>query len=91
MTLNEILQKLPFESSVGIWNIDNKRAKCPTPQTYQKVKNITWRKLRNIIDYEVLVICPNEKGLLIKVYDKTRLEESLSEHNIARIIKEAKK
>lgn len=86
MTLLDLLQKLSPDTLVGIWNIDDKREKCPTPQTYQKVKNIPWSKIQNIVKYEVLVICVNEKnnGLFIRVYDKKRLEMRLANSDLAR-------
>lgn len=54
MKLCELLKVLPLDTLVGIWNIDSKHERCPTPQTYQKIKNLTWKKLRNVIDYDVL-------------------------------------
>ena len=76
MTLLDLLQKLSPDTLIGIWNIDDKRAKCPTPQTYQKAGNIQWNKIRNIIGYEVMAICVNEKngGLFVRVYNKARLD-----------------
>lgn len=89
MRLIDLLQKLAPETLVGLWNIDDKRDKCPTPQTYQKVKNIPWGKISNIIDYEVLAICVNEKngGLFVRVYDKERLEMSIANSDLAQKIK----
>lgn len=89
MKLLDLLQKLAPDTLVGIWNIDDKHEKCPTPQTYQKVKNIQWGKIRNIIEYEVLAICVNEKngGLFIRVYDKERLKMSLRNHDLAQKLK----
>lgn len=89
MRLIDLLQALAPDTLIGIWNIDDKREKCTTPQTYQKVKNIQWGKIRNIVDYEVLAICVNKKnnGLFIRVYDKKRLEMSLCNHDLAQKIK----
>lgn len=91
MKLIDLLQSLASDTLIGIWNIDDKREKCPTPQTYKKVQNIQWGKIRNIVDYDVLVICVNEKnnGLFVRVYDKKRLEQSLNNYDLARKIKEA--
>ncbi len=75
MSLCDLLQKLSFDTLVGIWNIDDKRAKRPTPQTYQKVRNLPWSKIGRIINYEVMAICVNSDsgGLFVRVYDKDRL------------------
>ena len=91
MRLTDLLQKLAPDTLIGIWNIDDKREKCPTPQTYQKVKNIQWGKIRNIVDYEVLSICVNDRnnGLFVRVHNKERLEQSLNNSDLARKIKEA--
>lgn len=93
MQLSELLQCLSFDTRVGIWNIDDPREKQPTPQTYQKAGNVPWSKLRNIIDYEVLGVCPVERvnGLLIKVYSKERLMRSLNNSDLAKKIREAAK
>lgn len=89
MKLLDLLEKLPPDTLVGLWNIDDKRDKCPTPQQYQKAGNIQWRKIRDIIDYEVLAICVNEKnnGLFVRVYDKERLEMSIANSDLAQKIK----
>lgn len=91
MKLIDLLQALASDTLVGIWNIDDKRAKCPTPQAYQKAGNIQWRKIRDIVYLEVLAICVVEKnnGLFIRVYDKERLTKSLNNYDLARKIKEA--
>ena len=87
--LGELLQKISADVPVGIWNIDDKNAKCPTPQTYQKIKNITWVKIRDIIDLDVFAICVNDanNGLFIRVHDKKRLENSLNNWDLEKKIK----
>ena len=91
MKLMDLLQTLASDTLVGIWNIDDKRAKCPTPQSYQKVGNIPWSKIHNIVDFEVMSICVVEKnaGLLIRVYSEERLDRSLNNYDLARKIKDA--
>lgn len=91
MKLIDLLQALASDTLVGIWNIDDKRAKCPTPQAYQKAGNIPWRKIHNIVYFDVMSICVVEKngGLLIRVYSKERLNRSLDNYDLARKIKEA--
>ena len=89
MKLIELLHVLSGETLVGIWNIDDKRSKCPTPQTYQKVKNIPFSKISNIYLYEVMNVCVVEEngGLLIRIYDKERLNRSLNNMELAKYIK----
>lgn len=91
MRLIDVLQKLAADTPVGIWNIDDKRDKCPTPQTYQLVKNIPFGKIANIIDYEILIINVNKKnnGLLIRVYNKKRMEMSINNLDLAQKIGES--
>ena len=90
MRLIDLLQKISKDTLVGIWNIDDKRSKCPTPQTYQKAGNIPIGKIRNIVDYEILAINVNEKnsGLLIRVYDKERLKMSMNNSDLAEKVKQ---
>lgn len=87
--LGELLQKISENVPVGIWNIDDKNAKCPTPQTYQKIKNIPWVKIRDIIDLDVLAICVNDvnNGVFIRVHNKKRLENRLNNWDLAEKIK----
>ena len=89
MRLIELLQKLSRETIVGIWDIDDKHSKCPTPQTYQKVNNIPFGKIKNIVDYDVFAICVNEKnnGILIRVHDNERLKMSIKNSDLAQKIK----
>ena len=77
---------------IGIWNIDDKTEKYPTLQTYQKARNIPWSKIRNIVDYEILCINVNDKngGLLVRIYDKERLQRSINNSDLAKKIKELK-
>ncbi len=89
MRLIDLLQKLSPDTLVGIWNIDDERAKCPTPQSYQKVGNIQWSKIRDIVYFEVLVINVIEKnsGLFIRVYNKEQLRKSRDNCDLADAIK----
>lgn len=88
MKLVDLLQVLSLDTLVGIWNIDDKRSKCPTPQTYQKVGNIPFSKIRNIIMYDVMNVCAAENGgLLIRVYDRDRLKRSLDSMELAKHLK----
>lgn len=89
MTLKDLLKTLTPDTLVGIYNVDDGSAKMPTTQTYQKVKNIPWCKLRHIIDFEVMAVCVVEKnnGLFIRVHDKGRLEKSLNNWDLAEKIR----
>ena len=90
MKLSELLETLSYDQLIGIWNIDNKREKQPQPQNYSKVGNLPYRKIRNVLDYEILAINVVGKngGLLVRVYDRERLRRSLDHHDLAREIKE---
>lgn len=89
MKLIELLEVLSLETPIGIWNIDNKREKCPRPQAYTKAKNIPFKKLRNLYDMDVMGVCVNKAGgLMIRIYDKERLARSLAHYDLARKIKE---
>ena len=92
MKLIDLLKNVSSDTLIGIWNIDNKREKCPTPQTYQKACNIPWDKIKNIVDYEILHINVNDKnsGLLVRIYDKERLQRSINNSDLAKKIKEFK-
>lgn len=85
MRLIDLLGKLGYNTLVGIWNIDDAKAKQPTHQTYQKVGNIPWKKIRGIINFEVMCIIPVKEngGLLIKVHDKDRLRKSMDNYDLA--------
>lgn len=89
MKLHELLEVLPYDQRIGIWDVDNKRASQPKPQSYTKVGNLPYRKIRNVVNYDVMGICIVEqnKGLLVRVYNKERLEKSLDHHDLARKIK----
>lgn len=93
MKLNELLSVLSYEQLVGIWNTDDKRKRQPTPQTYCKVKNLTYDKIRNILDYDILGVnvCKSNGGLLIRVFDRERLYRSVNNIDLARKIKEVTK
>lgn len=88
MKLFELLKSLSSETLIGVWNIDDKKSKCPLHQQYQKVGNIKWEKIRNIFDYDVFGICVNKEnsGLLVRVHRKDRVNQSLYNYDLARKI-----
>lgn len=90
MKLIELLKTLNLETPVGIWNIENQHERCPLPQSYTKAKNIPFKRLRNLYDMDVMGVAINDTGgLLIRVYDKERLTQSLAHFDLAKKIKEA--
>lgn len=86
MTLLELLKTLPSDTRVGIWDID-KNNTCPLPQHYQSLENLSFAKIRNSLDREVMQAIPNDPGILIKVYDKDRLRLRTTAMEIADAIK----
>jgi len=82
MKLVDFLKVIGKEDYVGIWNIDDRKGNGPTQQQYCKSQNLSWDKLRNIIDYNVLGINHTEKGYLVRVYSKDRVDRSLSEWGV---------
>ncbi len=77
MKLVDLLCVLPNDQLVGIWNIDNKRETMPLYQRYAKVGNLSYKKLRRILDRDVMQINMVKDGLLIRVHDRERLHRSL--------------
>lgn len=92
MKLGELLQKISENTPVVIFNLDDKTAVYPKTQSYQMAGNLKWSKIRNMIDMDVLNICVNDanNGLLIRVHDKKRLENSLNNWDLAEKIKKAR-
>lgn len=75
MKLYELLQVLSFETMIAIHNVDNKRPRN-RPQ-YQKLENVNMKKVRNILEYDIMQICPSEKGLYITVFNRDRLNRDM--------------
>lgn len=86
MTLLELLKTLPSETRVGIWDIDRDNT-GPLPQHYQALTKLPFAKIRNLLDREVMQTIPNDPGILIKVYDKDRLQRRTMAMEIAEEIK----
>lgn len=92
MKLYEFLKICDANDYVGIWNVDasNKERRslkrfetCPPKQSYSKVGNIPYGRIADYLDMDVLHINHNEKGILIRIHNRKRLEESLNNYDIA--------
>lgn len=86
MTLKDLLIVLSLDDYIGIWDTSRKNGRYsnrPSQQQYQKIGNIPWEKLRNVIDYDVLGVNHTEKGYLVRLYKKDELERSLNNYDLA--------
>lgn len=79
MKLYELLQVLSFKTNIAIHNVDDKRDKRPQ---FQKLENVSLKKIRNILDYDIMQITPSEKGLWVKVFRRDRLQRDLEAWSI---------
>lgn len=75
MKLYELLQVLSFKTMIAIHNVDDKRAKRPQ---FQKLENVNMKKVRNILNYDVMQISPTDKGLWVQVFNRDRLDRDIS-------------
>ena len=101
MTLHEVLCRMSEQEYVGIWDISYPTSTNlkhrrrfegqPTPQTYYKVGNIPYGKVRYFLDKEVIGINHTEKGILIRIHNKgeagKHLDMSYLANEIAKAIK----
>lgn len=76
MKLYELLQVLSFKTMIAIHNVDDKRPRN-RPQ-YQKLENVNMKKVRNILEYDVMQISPSDKGLYITVFNRDRLNRDMN-------------
>ena len=79
MKLYELLQTLSFKTMVAIHNVDDKKQSRPQ---YQKLENINMKKVRNILDYDIMQITPSDKGLWIQVFNREKLNRDLDAWNV---------
>ncbi len=79
MKLYELLQVLSFKTNIAIHNVDDKRGKRPQ---FQKLENVSLRKIRNLLDYDIMQITPSEKGLWVQVFRRDRLQRDLDAWSI---------
>lgn len=75
MKLYELLQVLSFKTMIAIQNVDDKSNRH-RPQ-FQKLENVNLKKIRNILDYDIMQITPCDKGLWVQVFDRERLHRDL--------------
>ncbi|MBR1673576.1 MAG: hypothetical protein IJ703_01295 [Eubacterium sp.] len=80
MKLYELLSVLSFDASIAIHNVDDKTDKRPQ---FQKLRNVNMKKVRNILNYDIMQISQSEKGLWVQVFDRDSLHRELQAWNIA--------
>lgn len=73
MKLYEYLTPLNMDTLVAISNVDRPSKKGGRPQ-YQKLRNIKWEKIRNILEYDVMTVAVHKDngGLYIQVFKRDR-------------------
>lgn len=74
MKLYELLQVLSFKTTIAIQNVDDKRQSRPQ---FQKLENVNLKKIRNILDYDIMQIVPGDKGLWVQVFRRDRLDREM--------------
>lgn len=79
MTLYEFLKPLNLNTLVAISNVDRPPKKNGRVQ-YQKLRNIPWEKIRNILDYDIMQVTVHEDnvGLYIQVFRRENTIRSLN-------------
>ena len=80
MTLYEYLKPLNLDTLVAISNVDRPPKNRGRVQ-YQKLRNIPWEKIRNILDYDVMQVTVHKDngGLFIQVFNRERTLKSIDE------------
>lgn len=78
MTLYEYLRPLNLDTLVAISNVDRPPRKNGRIQ-YQKLRNISWEKIRNNLEYDVMQVTVHKEngGLFIQIYDRKKTLKSL--------------
>lgn len=79
MKLYELLQVLSFKTMIAIQNVDDKRQSRPQ---FQKLENVNMKKIRNILQYDIMQITSSEKGLWVSVFNRDRLYRDVEAWNI---------
>lgn len=94
MTLKELLYTIDGDTEVGIWDIrrtgtkhPKKYEKQPTRQTYSKVKNLRYGDIKDLLDLDILGVHICKDGLLIRIYDKEKVDRKLNHYDLANEIK----
>ena len=93
MTLHEFLIKCNKDDYVGIWDVSSHKDRknqsrerfeqCPTKQSYFKIGNIPYGRIRYLLDKEVLCINHTEKGFLVRVFEPNKTEQSFNNSDLA--------
>ena len=78
MKLHELFSVLSFKTSIAIQNVDDKRS---NPQ-FQKLENVNMKKVRNLLNYDIMQITPCEKGLWVSVFSRERLNRDMEAWSI---------
>lgn len=78
MTLYEYPRPLNLDTLVAISNVDRPPRKNGRIQ-YQKLRNISWEKIRNNLEYDVMQVTVHKEngGLFIQIYDRKNTLKSL--------------
>ena len=78
MKLWEYLTPLNLDTLVAINNVDRPPRRRGRVQ-YQKLRNVKWEKIRNLLDYDIMSVTVNKEngGLFIKVFERERLHRCL--------------
>lgn len=95
MTLHEFLLICPRDNYVGLYDMDTRSDQeyksrerfqiLPTKQSYFKIGNIPYGRIRQYLDYKVVGICHTEKGFLVRIMSE-RYRKELDNWLLAREI-----
>lgn len=93
MTLKEFLQVCSKNDYIGIWNIECSSLKehksrllfevQPTQQQYYKIGNIPYGRIMYLLDKDVYVVNHTQKGYLVRIGDKQKTHESVTQNHFA--------
>lgn len=99
MTLHEFLKVCCKDDYVGLYDMDTspldkyksrKRFEVfPTEQSYFKIDNIPYGRIRYFLDKEICAINHTEKGYLVRIHTAGRATKSLEQMRLAREIAKA--
>lgn len=79
MKLHELLSVLSFKTVIAIQNVDGNRHTRPQ---FQRLENVNMKKVRNILNYDIMQITPCDKGLWVQVFDRERLHRDIGAWSI---------
>lgn len=83
MKLWEYLTPLNLDTLVAINNVDRPPRRRGRVQ-YQKLRNVKWEKIRNILNYDIMSVTVHKEngGLFIQVFERERLHRDLDNWNL---------